>query len=167
MAGMTLAPVPRRLAPEEWPLARDLRVAALSDAPDAFGSTVDRERSLPASAWRERLSGNAWFAVFHAAEPVGLACGVRLGAPEERELTGVWVAPRARGTGVGDALVAAVRDWARGEGADRLTLVSPRATRRRSASTGATGSRPQRSRTPAPPGTPPGTSPGTSRCAST
>ena len=69
-----------------------------------------------------RLSGNAWFAAFHRAEPVGLACGVRVAVPDERELTGVWVSPDLRGAGVGDALVAAVRGWARDEGASRLTL---------------------------------------------
>jgi ribosomal protein S18 acetylase RimI-like enzyme len=122
MADMTVAPVLRRLAPDEWTVARDLRVAAISDSPAAFGSTVERERSLPPEAWHGRLSGNAWFAAFHEAEPVGLACAVRVAVPEERELTGVWVSPELRGTGVGDALVVAVRDWARVEGARRLTL---------------------------------------------
>jgi GNAT superfamily N-acetyltransferase len=122
IADMSVAPVLRRLSPDEWPVARALRVAALSDSPAVFGSTVERERSLPEESWHGRLSGNAWFAAFHKAEPVGLACGVRGSVPDERELTGVWVSPDLRGSGVGDALVIAVRDWARIEGASRLTL---------------------------------------------
>lgn len=112
----------RRLEPTEWPTALNLRVAALTESPGAFGSTVVRERGLPLEAWQARLTGNAWFAAFDAEIAVGLACGVRTEAPDEREMTGVWVAPSHRGTGIGDALVTSVRDWAALQGAHRLKL---------------------------------------------
>jgi len=106
----------------EWPTAQNLRVAALTESPGAFGSTVVRERGLPLATWQARLIGNAWFAAFDAETAVGLACGVHTNTPDERELTGVWVAPSHRGTGLGDALVTSVRDWAALQGAHRLTL---------------------------------------------
>ena len=112
----------RRLEPTEWPTAQHLRVAALTESPEAFGSTVERERGLPLATWQARLTGNAWFAAFEAEIAVGLACGVHTERPDERELTGVWVAPSHRGTGLGDALVTSVRDWAVSQDARRLTL---------------------------------------------
>lgn len=113
----------RRLDPAEWRTARHLRVAALTESPEAFGSTVLREQGLEPDAWLARLTDNAWFAALDDERAVGLACGVRTQTPEECELTGMWVAPVSRGSGVGDALVTAVRDWAVLEGARRLTLV--------------------------------------------
>jgi GNAT superfamily N-acetyltransferase len=83
---------------------------------------VVRERGLPLAAWQARLTGNAWFAAFDAEIAVGLACGVHSETPDQRELTGVWVAPSHRGAGLGDALVASVREWAALQGAHRLTL---------------------------------------------
>jgi ribosomal protein S18 acetylase RimI-like enzyme len=112
----------RRLEPTEWPTAQNLRVAALTESPGAFGSTVVRERGLLVATWRARLTANAWFAAFDGEIAVGLACGVHTETPDERELTGVWVAPSHRGTGLGDALVTSVRDWAVLQGAHRLTL---------------------------------------------
>lgn len=112
----------RRLKPTEWPTALNLRVAALRESPRAFGSTVVRERGLPLATWQARLTSNAWFAAFDAELAVGLACGVHTETPDDRELTGVWVAPSHRGTGTGDALVTSVRDWAVLQGAHRLTL---------------------------------------------
>ncbi len=56
-------------------------------------------------------------------ETVGL---VRAFAPSEdaesAELVSMWVAPQARGHGVGRQLVAAVIDWARHRSADRVDL---------------------------------------------
>ena len=117
----------RRLGAAEWPTALALRVAALTESPGAFGSTVERERGLPLATWHERLTANAWFAAFDASTAVGLVCGVRTDSPRERGLTGLWVSPSRRGTGLGDTLVASVRDWAARHGAHRLTLEVGRA----------------------------------------
>jgi ribosomal protein S18 acetylase RimI-like enzyme len=38
------------------------------------------------------------------------------------ELISMWVAPHVRGCGVGDALIAAIVDWARRNGARRIAL---------------------------------------------
>ncbi|MGH3353718.1 MAG: GNAT family N-acetyltransferase [Nocardioides sp.] len=112
----------RMLEPTEWATALDLRVAAMTESPEAFGSSVPRERGLSLETWEARLTDNAWFAAFDADVAVGLACGIHTDSATERELTGLWVAPSHRGTGLGDALVITVRDWAALEGAQRLTL---------------------------------------------
>ncbi|MDQ1682122.1 MAG: hypothetical protein QOC60_1765 [Frankiaceae bacterium] len=119
---MSTEPTVRRLSPDEWEMARAVRVAALTDAPSAFGSTVARELSLSEEQWRARLAGSAWFTGLRGADAVALACGVPADAADERHLTGMWVALSERGTGLAGVLVSHVIDWARADGARRLQL---------------------------------------------
>jgi ribosomal protein S18 acetylase RimI-like enzyme len=106
----------RVLTPDRWPVWRQLRLAALEDAPLAFGSRLadwqaegDRE-----GRWRARLDipGSHNLVALRDGEPVGMASGVP--GPEEGvvELISMWVNPMARGRGVGDRLVEAVERWA-------------------------------------------------------
>lgn len=112
----------QRLEPSQWRTALRLRVDALTESPEAFGSTVSRERELGFEDWRARLTENAWFVAFEGDTAVGLACGIRTTPPDELELTAMWIAPSHRGVGLGDALIGAVRDWASQEEALRLAL---------------------------------------------
>jgi GNAT superfamily N-acetyltransferase len=113
----------RAVDEDEWELMRDVRLAALSEAPSAFGSTYAREAPFTEEQWRGRLSSRS--VTFLAelpdgGEPVGLA-----GVYEEdglADLVSMWVRPTARGLGVGQALVEAAADWAKGRGHDTLYL---------------------------------------------
>jgi hypothetical protein len=49
----------RRFAPHEWRLYRDLRLRALRESPDAFGSTFAREAERTDDEWAARLSAGA------------------------------------------------------------------------------------------------------------
>ncbi|HSJ22063.1 MAG TPA: GNAT family N-acetyltransferase [Nocardioidaceae bacterium] len=115
----------RTLGPEDWKLWRGLRLAALAEAPQAFGSRLvdwqgegDREER-----WRERLGipGSRNVVAVLDGEPVGMASGVPAD-DDSVELISMWVAPSARGRGVGDALVREVERWARESGARVLRL---------------------------------------------
>jgi ribosomal protein S18 acetylase RimI-like enzyme len=115
----------REITADDWELMRDVRLAALAEAPYAFGSTYAREAAFTEERWRGRISErSATFfaltepelatlgpAVVAAAEPVGLAgIFVEDGAVD---LVSMWVRPTARGLGAGEALVEAAASWAK------------------------------------------------------
>jgi ribosomal protein S18 acetylase RimI-like enzyme len=116
--------------PSAWREVRDLRLAALADSPDAFAATLEDEQGRPEGYWRLRLDqpDHTTFVVTLATggrpRPVGLAVlgPSPGGGPRVLGLYSVWVAPDARGRGVGDALLAAATSWATGAGADRIVL---------------------------------------------
>jgi GNAT superfamily N-acetyltransferase len=122
----------RRLDPDAWAPLREVRLAALRDAPYAFGATIDDEERLEESAWRQRLHDQAWFVAFAGERPIGVACGGQLREPaaDVRTLRAMWVAPGHRGDGTSGELVAHVAQWARDDGASTLTLWATEAAAR-------------------------------------
>ncbi|MFJ8433291.1 GNAT family N-acetyltransferase [Kitasatospora sp. NPDC094019] len=112
--------------PDDWPLWRDARLAALRDAPHAFKVRLSDWPTGGEQEWRTRFARrDAVHLVAVAADgwPVGLAGGLpspgRDGAGEVRSL---WVGPEARGRRTGDRLLAAVEAWARRTGRTSLRL---------------------------------------------
>lgn len=71
--------------------------------------------------WRHRLAGTSQFVAEVDGNVAGTAGGI---ASEDASamLISMWVAPAARGTGVGELLVQAVLDWARDEGYPAVRL---------------------------------------------
>uniref|UniRef100_UPI000690F550 GNAT family N-acetyltransferase n=1 Tax=Kitasatospora sp. MBT63 TaxID=1444768 RepID=UPI000690F550 len=100
------APAVRRLAADEWTCYRDVRLAALAQAPEAFGSTHAREAEFTEERWRERLAARNTVVAELDGEPRGLV-GLVTAGEGETELVSMWVHPQARGLGVGDRLVRA------------------------------------------------------------
>jgi GNAT superfamily N-acetyltransferase len=114
----------RAVTAAEWEILRDIRLAALNEAPYAFASTHEQEAGDGESQWRARAASLAWFAAWRDGRPVGIVAGWHRDGdpPDERHVISMWVEPAARGTGAADALISAVADWAVGQGARRLTL---------------------------------------------
>jgi len=115
----------RVLTPDDWRTWRALRLAALAEAPEAFGSQLadwqgqgDREER-----WRARLSipGSYNVVAVLDGQPAGMGSGV-LEGEGTAELISMWVCPQARGKGIGDRLIAAVERWARQAGMTTLRL---------------------------------------------
>lgn len=112
----------RRLATVDWAAFREIRLEALRDAPEAFGSTAADAQNLEEQEWRRRLEQRAVFMAEVAGQRVGLAAGIAGDQPGEAELVSMWVAPAWRGRGVGDRLVQAVLAWAAGDGFTSVRL---------------------------------------------
>ncbi|HUY52201.1 MAG TPA: GNAT family N-acetyltransferase [Streptosporangiaceae bacterium] len=135
----------RRAHPDDWITVRDLRLAALTDAPEAFAATLGRELGRTEPEWRARISAWPWFLAWRAGKPAGLVAIVpgqagtgqagtgqagtgqddqaaAKGECREWHLVSMWVNPTARGTGIADLLISEVIEHARVTGASRVTL---------------------------------------------
>lgn len=122
----------RRLLPNEWRRYRELRLRALADSPDAFGSTLEHEQAKPDDFWSDRLAAAAASPVQApmVAEADGALVGLAWGwidpsKPDTAHVFQMWVAPEARGKGLGALLLDSVVSWARDA---RVTSVQLRVT---------------------------------------
>ncbi|MFC9687618.1 GNAT family N-acetyltransferase [Kribbella sp. NPDC056951] len=112
-----------RLEADDWPSARELRLRALAESPEAFLGGMSSEREYDAKHWRGDLELNAWFLVGLDGNPVGLAKLNRTAEHNDgMHLEAMWVAPEARRRGVGAALVSALESTATSLGAQLLRL---------------------------------------------
>ena len=119
-----------RAEPGDWERLRDLRLRALLDAPEAFGSTHEDEAARTEEDWRAFAAGwegaarqAAFVAVDGAGRWIGLAVGVVQDADTSlANLYAMWVDPAVRGLGAGRLLVDTITAWAAGTGAERLEL---------------------------------------------
>lgn len=122
-------PTVRRLGAQEWRAYRDLRLRALGDAPDAFGTTLEAAQRYSDAHWEERVSagaGSEWDLPL-VAEDGGRLVGmvwatIDPALPETAHVIQMWVAPESRGTGCGAMLLDAVVGWARDSGARKVVL---------------------------------------------
>lgn len=100
----------RLLVENEWKLYRDVRLAALRDAPEAFIARFDDEVSYDDDFWHERMSRATRLVAEHGNELVGLVClGLHNEDPQTGEVFGLWTAPSVRGQHVARELVATAR----------------------------------------------------------
>lgn len=103
----------RLLVKDEWQLYRDVRLAALRDAPEAFIARFEDEASYDDDFWRDRMSHATRIVAEYGNEPVGLVClGLHNEDPQTGEVFGLWTAPSVRGQNVARDLVAVARQKA-------------------------------------------------------
>lgn len=110
---------------DEWPVFRQIRLAALREAPYAFSTTLEEWQGAGDSEerWRSRLHDVPYNVLAELdGVPAGMVSATTPSDEGATALISMWVAPFARGKGVGDALVAAVVDWARSRGLSRIEL---------------------------------------------
>jgi len=109
----------RRIQIGETDLLKQIRLAALQDAPYAFGTTYDSAVQRSAETWQEKTDSTAQgtdgatFIAFSDDVPIGMAALFRLqGQGDVGELMQVWVAPEYRGTSAAWDLMDSLFTWA-------------------------------------------------------
>jgi ribosomal protein S18 acetylase RimI-like enzyme len=119
----------RPIAPYEWQKYRDIRLQALQDAPDAFGSTWAAEAAQADEHWSARIAAaaasdtdRALFVVNGEAVCGLVWCKLSAAEPGVADIYQMWVAPAARGLGAGRALLDHALAWAKSRGAQRIRL---------------------------------------------
>lgn len=118
----------RRAEVEDVELFKDIRLCALQDSPDAFGSTYEGAMERSGSSWRDQLlatvSGNlrnTQFA-FDASTCIGIAALYREEGLDHGALLMMWVHPDYRGTEAATLLVSNLLSWAKGIGLSSVEL---------------------------------------------
>ncbi|KOG33191.1 GNAT family N-acetyltransferase [Streptomyces resistomycificus] len=134
----------RSVRADEWPAAKELRLAALRDpvAHLAFLETFEEAAARPDSFWQERTAGGAEGAsgkqqIIAEAPDGGWVATLTVlmeepgttdwaGFPVERKqahVVGVFVRPEERGSGLTDVLFDAAVEWSWEQGAERVRLI--------------------------------------------
>lgn len=121
-----------RLTPDDWRSYARLRIAMLTDAPDAFWTTLADVEGRTEEDWRRSSNASTLQARDADGIPLGTITVLTAGTtpdlgirPGEGDalLVAVYVVPEARGRGVVDVLLDAAHDLARDElGATRMVL---------------------------------------------
>ena len=107
---------------------RTARLRALREDGHAFTETYENMRSWPEEHWAARVADNARHettttqVAWSDDVVVGMASGLHLDPAAPPELVAMWVAPEARGHGVGAELVERIAQWAGGVSSEPLEL---------------------------------------------
>lgn len=119
----------RRTTADDWREVRALRLEMIRDTPTAYVETLESALSHDEAEWRTRGArgraehGISIAAIDSSGRWVATMGGFVPDASSGSLLVGVYVAPHVRGraTGLADAMLTTIEDWARTE-SDRLTL---------------------------------------------
>ena len=117
----------RTVSADDWLAWRSVRLAALNDAPVAFGSRLQEWADAPDNRWRDRLSIPGAIDLLAVDIDRNAVVGTATGTQSKdrascAELISMWVDPSVRGRGVATALITAIARWAASIGATTLAL---------------------------------------------
>ena len=120
----------RQLAANDAPVYQPLRLRALREHPEAFGSSPEDEQPLPLEQVARRLEDTSGNSVSFGAWLDGQLVGIvslyrspRLKTRHSAILGGMYVAPEARGNRIGKALLEQTLSYARTmDGLEDVTL---------------------------------------------
>jgi GNAT superfamily N-acetyltransferase len=113
----------RQLLPDDWQTLREIRLAALLEAPHAFASSYESTLNRTEQEWRAWPGRGVVFGAFIGGQPVGMVGATPVATdPSTVHLIAMWVAPAVRGTGVAETLIDAVVAWAKSRGCLSVSL---------------------------------------------
>jgi GNAT superfamily N-acetyltransferase len=98
----------RVLDESEWSVYRDVRLRALAESPGSFTATLAEEADRDEQFWRDRMTRSHRLLAERGSVPQGIvSLGPYEQEPSAAEVFGLYVVPKARGTGVSWRLVEA------------------------------------------------------------
>lgn len=113
----------RQIRIDEWDVLRQVRLAAVKDAPAAFSESLADVEAMSDEEWQGRAArgaegGSSFCALaFAQDQAIGMAVGVVDRTDSSYAyLVAVWVAPAHRGTDAAPSLVSLVIQWALSRG---------------------------------------------------
>ncbi|MBT9316204.1 GNAT family N-acetyltransferase [Leptothoe spongobia] len=120
----------RSINREEHALVRELRIAALRDAPESFAESADEASARPISYWIEQTESLVDPHIMFLVEVDGKPRGTIYGLVDQQHkasgrVGGLWVDSAYRGQGIGYLLLNAVIQWARSKKFSTIRLWVP------------------------------------------
>lgn len=114
----------RTTSEDDWEILKEIRLAALKDAPAAFGVSYATAAAYSDAQWRERASSfhPEFMLAFRDGVAVGMIGGGISAATAEYHLIAMWVRPEYRGTKAAARLVEALKASAVAKGQLRIVL---------------------------------------------
>lgn len=105
------------LAREQWPIVRDMRLAALRESPQAFLGAFEDELVFQPDDWIKTFESASWHGCFMDDSPVGIAkSSILTEHPDERYIESFWVKPQHRNQRIARLIVRSVVAEAKEEG---------------------------------------------------
>lgn len=102
---------------------REIRLASLRDAPDAYGTTLAEVEFCLDEYWTKQVNNlPTWVAVMNGVDSGVVRAAASTEDADAAFLISLWVSPAARGKDVASALIDAVVTWAKSRGCFRLVL---------------------------------------------
>lgn len=111
------------LGPHDGARLRSIRLRALQDAPDAFGTTYEEASAYAEETWtRHAIELPTFVAVDNGRDVAMVRCARDRERPDTAFLISMWVAPEVRRRRIGRTLIDLVVAWARANDVSRLLL---------------------------------------------
>lgn len=118
----------RRATKDDVTLFKEVRLKALKDSPDAFGSTYESALQRDQRSWEEQLwstttggNRNTQFA-FEEDQCIGIAALYREPSAPSGDIIMMWVDPGHRGSSAASLLVHNLLSWSRESGFSAVSL---------------------------------------------
>jgi ribosomal protein S18 acetylase RimI-like enzyme len=119
----------RRITKDDAPEVYPLRLRALQEHPEAFGSSYEDESAIGIGRWEGALADESrmFFGAYHEGKLVGMVAINREIGRKQKHRMGIfamYVAPEARELGLGQALISACIDYAKTQEGVKQILIA-------------------------------------------